>query len=115
MRVQRRAQREEGSDGGSESSASVAFLRQALAWVVSGKRTTTIIYPALGASWVALLLKTPLANTGDLRHAGSIPRSGRSPGGGRDNPVQYSCLENPMDTGTWWATVHATTELDTTE
>ena len=67
--------------------------RQALAWVVSGKRTTTIIYPALGASWVALLLKTPLANTGDLRHAGSIPRSGRSPGGGRDNPVQYSCLE----------------------
>ena len=53
----------------------------------------TIIYPALGASWVALLLKNLLASAGDLRHMGSIPGSGRSPGGGRDNPVQYSCLE----------------------
>ena len=37
---------------------------------------------------------------------GLIPGSGRSPGGGRGNPLQYSCLENPMDTGAWWATVH---------
>ena len=37
---------------------------------------------------------------------GSIPRSGRSPGGGNGNPLQYSCLENPLDRGTWWATVH---------
>ena len=42
-------------------------------------------------------------NTGDL---GSIPRSGRSPGEGNGNPLQYSCLENPMDTGAWRATVH---------
>ena len=37
---------------------------------------------------------------------GSIPGSGRSPGGGHGNPLQYSCLENPMDRGAWWATVH---------
>ena len=37
---------------------------------------------------------------------GLIPGSGRSPGGGHDNPLQYSCLENPMDRGAWWATVH---------
>ena len=40
---------------------------------------------------------------GDL---GSIPESGRSPGEGNDSPLQYSCLENPMDRGAWWATVH---------
>ena len=71
--------------------------RQALAWVVSGKRRTTIICPELGASWVAVLLKSLLANAGDSRHAGSIPGSGRSPGGGRGSPLQHSCLENPMD------------------
>ena len=37
--------------------------------------------------------------------SGSIPWSGRSPGGGHGNPLQYSCLENPMDRGAWWATV----------
>ena len=37
---------------------------------------------------------------------GSIPESGRSPGEGNDNPLQYSCLENPMEGGAWWATVH---------
>ena len=42
-------------------------------------------------------------NVGDL---GSIPGSGRSPGEGNGNPLQYSCLENPMDGGAWWATVH---------
>ena len=47
---------------------------------------------------------------------GSIPGSGRSPGEGNCNPLQYSCLENPMDRGTWWATVHGgPNELDTTE
>ena len=46
---------------------------------------------------------------------GSIPGSGRSPGGGNGNPVQYSCLENPMDIGAWWATVHGVTELDMSE
>ena len=45
---------------------------------------------------------------------GSIPGSGSSPGEGNSNPLQYSCLENPMDGGAWWATVHGVTELDMT-
>ena len=44
---------------------------------------------------------------------GSIPRLGRSPGGGNGKPLQYSCLENPMDRGTWWATVHRVTKSGT--
>ena len=48
-------------------------------------------------------VKASACNVGDL---GSIPGSGRSPGEGNDNPLQYSCLENPMDGGAWWATVH---------
>ena len=55
--------------------------------------------------------KNPPAKAGD---PGSIPRSGRSPGEGSGNPFQYSCLENPMDRGTWWVTVHRVAEeLDT--
>ena len=45
-----------------------------------------------------------------MRDAGLIPGSGRSPGGGNGNPLQYSCLENPMDRGAWWATVHGVTK-----
>jgi len=51
----------------------------------------------------------------DARYVGSIPKSGRSPGGGNGNPLQYSCLENPMDRGAWWATVHGAAESGTTE
>ena len=46
-----------------------------------------------------LVVKNPPANAGDLRDAGSVPGLGRSPGEGRGNPLQYSCLENPMDRG----------------
>ena len=46
---------------------------------------------------------------------GSIPGLGRCPGEGNGNPLQYSCLENPMDRGPWWATVHRVTESDMTE
>ena len=46
---------------------------------------------------------------------GAVPASGRSPGGGHGNPLQYSCLENLMDRGAWWATVHGVTEPDVTE
>ena len=52
------------------------------------------------------MLKNLVANAGDIRDMGSIPGSGRFPGGGHGNPLQYSCLENPMDRGPWWATVH---------
>ena len=59
-----------------------------------------------GASQVALGIKNPPANAGGTRDVGSVPGLGRSPGGGHGNPLRYSCLENPMDTGAWWATVH---------
>ena len=57
------------------------------------------------------MVKNPPANTGDIRDAGLIPGSGRYPGGGHGNPLQYSCLENPMDRGAWWATVKCQTRL----
>ena len=57
-------------------------------------------------SQVALLVKNPPANEGDIRDSGSIPELGRSPGGGRSNPLQHSCLENPMDRTACQATVH---------
>ena len=52
------------------------------------------------------MVKNPPANAGDIRDMGSIPGLGRSPGGGNGNPLQYSCLENPMDRGVWWTMVH---------
>ena len=55
---------------------------------------------------MVLVVKDPPANAGDIRDASSIPGSGRSPGGGHDNLLQYSCLENPMDRRAWWAIVH---------
>ena len=67
------------------------------------------------ASRVTLVEKNLPANTGDLRDADSTPGSGRSPGGEYGNPLQSSCLENPMDRGAWWATVHGLQELDRTE
>ena len=60
----------------------------------------------VGASQVALVVNSLPANLGDVRDTGSIPGSGRSPGGGHGNPLQYSCLEHPMDRGAWWATVY---------
>ena len=52
------------------------------------------------------MVKNPSANAGISRDAGSIPGSGRFPGRGSGNQLQYSCLENPMDREAWWATVH---------
>ena len=61
------------------------------------------------------MIKNPPANAGDIRDVGSIPGSGRFPGERHVNPLQYSCLENPIDRETWWATVHRVAESDTTE
>ena len=61
------------------------------------------------------MVKNLPASAGEIRDIGSIPGLGRSPRGGHGNPHQYSCLENPMDKGTWWATVNRVTQSDMTE
>ena len=55
---------------------------------------------------MALAVKSLPSNAGDIKDVGSIPGSGRFPGGGHGNPLQHSCLKNPMDRGAWWVTVH---------
>ena len=65
---------------------------------------------------MALVVENPPANAGDVREAGSIPGLGRSPGEGHSNSPQYSCQENHVERGAWWAMVHGVTqESDTTE
>ena len=71
-----------------------------------------LLHHELRASQVAPVVKNPPANEGGI---GLIPGSGRFPGGGHGSPLQYSCLENPMDRGAWRATVHRGSEPDTTE
>ena len=62
------------------------------------------------------VVRNPPANAGDARDAGLIPGSGRCPGEGNGYPLQYSCLENPMDRRAWWATVHGfSKKSDTTK
>ena len=63
-------------------------------------------YQVLGSFPGVSVVKNPCANAGEAGDSGSISGLGRSPGGGHGNPLQYSCLENPMDRGDWWAIVH---------
>ena len=60
---------------------------------------------------MTLVVKTLPANAGDVRDVSLTPGSGRFPGGGYGNPLQYFFLENPMDTGAWWATIHGVTRV----
>ena len=76
-------------------------------------RSSVSRYSYLRASQVALAVKNLPA--GDTRDAGSVPGSGRSPGGLHGNPLLYSCLENPMDRGAWRASPWGRKESDTTE
>ena len=62
---------------------------------------------------MALVVKNLPAGAGDVKDVGSIPRSGRSPGGGDANPLQYSCLENPKARGAWRVMVYRVTESQT--
>ena len=63
----------------------------------------TVLYSIWASQMVLVEKKLPLR---DLRNRGLIPGSGRSPGGGNGSPLQYSCLENPMEGGAWWAAVY---------
>ena len=76
----------------------IALIAQGIQYV--------LVVTIIGASLVVLMVKNPSANAGDARDMGSIPALGRYPGEGNGNSLQYSCLENTMDRGAWWATVH---------
>ena len=67
------------------------------------------------ASQVVLVVKNPPANAGSVRDEGLIVGLGSCPGGGHGNPLQYSCLENPMDRGAWSAAIHGCKESDVTD
>ena len=68
-----------------------------------------------GASQVVLVVRNPPTNARDIRDTGSIPGLGGSPGEGHGSPLQYSCLENPMDRGYWRDTVHGVAKSGTTQ
>ena len=81
-----------------------------------GKYKTYLFFYYLSshrASHMVLVVKNPPTNAGDLRDTGSIPRLRRHPVEGHGNPLQYSCLENPMDRGDWWAIVHGVAKSQT--
>ena len=84
--------------------------------MLSGPGSSWFDYNLLRPSQVARVAKNPPASAGDIRDASLILGSGRSPGGGNGNLLQYSCQENPRDRGAWYATFHGVTkELDMTE
>ena len=71
-----------------------------------------MLRPEFGFPGYTVVKNLP-AGAGDTRDVGSIPGLGRSPGAGNGNPPHYSCLENPMDRGAWWATVHRVAKSQT--
>ena len=83
-------------------------------WYPWGVECPSINSPCIPKhSQVVLVVKNLSGNAGDIRDASLIPGSGRSPGGEHGNPLQYSCLENPMDREAWWATVHRVAKSQT--
>ena len=86
-------------------------------WGMMMKALSSLITPEdrvtnrAGALQVTPVVKNPPASAGNIRDMGLIPGLGRSPGGGHDNQLKYSCLENPMDSGAWWAIVHGVAKI----
>ena len=68
---------------------------------------------SIGGFLGGLVVKNSSASAGDARDTGLIPGSGRLPGGRNVNPLQYSCLQNPINRGAWWATIHRVTKSQT--
>jgi len=94
------------------SSRRVRRQKSKLSYRHAELREVKVIYLTLGrfsfgASQVAPVVKNPSVDAGDVRDVSSIPGLGKSPGGGNSNPLQYFCLENPMDRGAWRAIVHS--------
>ena len=101
------------------------WLHHSLAWATTQSVNSQIPHPpsdedinwliCSGAFHAAVVVKNlpAYANAGDVRHIGSIPGLGRSPGEGNGNSFQYSCLQNPMDREAWWATVCRVTKCQT--
>ena len=87
-----------------------SHLEKRVPWKVKMIDKVVLITELMMLSWW-LSDKESSCNAGDAGDAGSISGLGRSPGEGRGNPLQYSCLENPMDRGAWWAMVHRLTEV----
>ena len=94
-----------------QASLSMAFFRQEYWSWLPFPTPRDLSYPGIEPG----RLKNLSANAGDARDVGLIPGLGRPPGGGNGNQLQYSCLENPMDRGAWWAVVHRVAESDMTE
>ena len=94
----------------SESGSAPGLFHRALPLLFIGDCRFGERWQGIGASQVPTVVKNPPANAGDVRALGLTLGSGRSPGGGLGNPLQYSCLEKPMDRGAWWATVHRVTK-----
>ena len=91
------------------------FFTTSATWeaqLYNGKDDLHSVIP-IRAFRLALVLKNPPDNARDLRDKGLIPGLGRVPGGEHGNPFQYSCVENPMDRGAWWAAVHGVTKSQT--
>ena len=84
-----------------------------LDWQTMSVCTFVCVCTHTWASQMVLEVKNPPTNAGDIRHLGLIPGSGRSPGGGHGNLLQYSCLENPTNRGAWRATVHGVSKNQT--